>query len=315
VVTLLLDFDFKRISRHHIKAYILAVLSLCIGVILLYNTRTTFSVKNTVQQVIKPSELNYFFMYGSFLIQKLGFLLPLSFVGAVILSLKKPRVVLPIIFGILLFIYIICYRTQLFAFRYTIPILPFILLASAQAIAFPIELFLSTGRPSLKLVYAALFVVLSFFAVWHFQWNFIPCEKCYELGYTAPQPRWKDAFVLIKKRQERVKGSRPAIVSPYPMYYDIYLGSDFGQKLYIPISWTGYPGSVRWNPPYSEAIVIRDLSDMLDHYGYAILDNMALNTLAIPSIRHYFLNTRPNAIIPGKYPIYIWVLNGPRRKK
>jgi hypothetical protein len=46
--------------------------------------------------------------------------------------------------------------------------------------------------------------------------------------------------------------------------------------------------------------------------GYASLDNLALNNLPIPDIRQYFLNTKPNAIIPEKYPLYIWIIKPPR---
>jgi len=308
---------FRRRDVPGWQVCLIGVVTVGVGVLALFHVSTNFSLRQTLNELLQPPEMDYAGMYVRFLWIQLGLLLPISLLGAGLLGFRAPRLALPLIAGTALYMYVISYRTILFAHRYAIPIIPFLLLFAGTAVAQPADLMMSERRWR-KVVGSGLGVVALIVTLTQFGWRIIPCNS-YDLGYTAPQPRWREAFAMVSERESRnattLRAVEPAVVTPYPLFHDIYLGPDFGGKFYLPISWTGYPGEVRWNPTCTSAALVTDGSKFLKLRGYALLDDFGLRMLAVPEVQQYFLSTKPNAILPGKYPVYIWILDPDKRSE
>jgi len=224
------------------------------------------------------------------------------------------RVFLPIVMACLAYGYVISFRTWLFAFRYTLPILPFLLIFIAEIAIFS-EKWPDFAKKRLKMpkiwqkpLKNGFFVAFVALCVFSMHLTFRPKTEHW-LCYTAPQPRWKEAFALVLGRENRLHGPQNEIVtiSAFPMFHDIYLGSDCGRKYYLPISHTGYHNQIQRQAPYAQAETITSLDQLLSINGYLILDDFSLRMIADPAIRDYLTRHRYNAYLPGLFNTYVWI--------
>ncbi len=134
-------------------------------------------------------------------------------------------------------------------------------------------------------------------------------QAAYWLGNTAPQPDWRRAYDLVaaRHRASRDAGAALTVISPYPVLQDIYLGSPPESKFYIPISFSGLPGDVARHPPHTRATPVAHLESMPARAGYLLMDQMALAGIAEGRLAACLRSNAPDAIVNGKYPIFIWL--------
>lgn len=269
------------------------------------------ALMTAVLRMFRPSELNYSLMYGHFLLSQFGMLFPLAGLG-MLLALKKDwRSTIPLVVGVLLYFYVISCRMILFAFRYTLPIMPLLILFAAHALWAPTQLLPAKGLRR-RMAFAVSAVL-----VWGLAWVGVAVtvmpKREYRLGYTEPQPHWREAYAMIARRHKTLtaagKDTVPLnVISTFPVLHDIYLGEQIGAKFYIPCSLTGYPGDIQQNPPYTRAQVVNRWADLKGFRGYIVLDDLGLRMIADPIIRQRLANRRPNAFIPGEFRIWIWIV-------
>jgi hypothetical protein len=280
----------------------------------LFMMPTTFGLRMAFLDVLSARGTNYAGKYLSFLREEMGGMFYLAGAGIVLAMPRHWRRVLPLSVGLLAYFYVLSHRTMLFAFRYVFPLLPFLLLLAAWGIGFPIEWGRNRGR-WVRLGAVVGSALLMLVGCWGFRSTLVPQRK-YLLGYTEPQPDWRIAYAMILSRHQRMTAagrvSGPLrVVSALPMFHDIYLGPDVGEKYYLPISHTGYPGEIQWKPPYTTATVVGSLNQMTNLHGYVVLDDLGLRMLANREIWDYLTQRKPNAILPREFNVFIWLIGSP----
>jgi hypothetical protein len=250
--------------------------------------------------------------YVRFLADQMGPLLPLALMGMIIGAFARPGRFVPLAVGSLLHLVVISFVWPYFAFRYSFPLVAPLLAFAAVPVAAPFSRqACSRGRAMGR---ALLCVVLLAVSAVGADTTFVPKQR-YLLGFTEPQPEWRDAYDMIRERERRLRAAgRPeeeiVTVSAIPLFHDIYLGRNVGRKYYLPISFTGYPGAVARDEPYTTAATIRSLDELLAVRGYLILDDFGLRMLVNKDIRSYLAKTTPNAVLKHRYNVFVWILAG-----
>lgn len=303
-------------AGRHLRLVLLFLLVIVLISVPLFVVRSTFSIRATLENVLAGNSMNYAGQYLAFLWSQMNSLLFMAAFGALAASVRYFRWVFPLIAASLLFLLVISFRTPLFAFRYSLPIHCYLLALAGYGIYAAVDWFWKYGRAArIAALLIAAMLFISGFAQYEF--NIKPRGR-YMLGVTEPQPEWRDAYALIAERHQdmrRGKGADDAlcVVSAFPMFHDIYLDMERSVKYFLPISFTGYPGELQINPPYTTAFVIKNLDELLSINGYVILDDFGLRMLLNKEIRGYLSGKKPSAIIPGPFNVYIWLLGNERR--
>jgi len=259
----------------------------------------------TLSSLRQPSGQNYLFDYGGFLAFQFGKVLFWAPVGIFVALWKRPRTALPLVFTMACYLYIIGLRTTLFHFRYLLPVLPF--LAAFAAFGFTS---LMKRLLSLKSLIAAAAAValpaLFFLSVLSGQFQLFP-KGGYVLGYTAPQPEWRAAYRWIVGRGG---GGKPATLSTFPMWHDIYLGDRGGEKYFLPFSLSGLSRHFRETPQYSRAVVVREADELKEVVGFAVFDDFSLAMVDNAAVRSRLLERAAAAVFesPEGYQVSVWKL-------
>jgi len=262
----------------------------------------------TFGDVWKPSETNYAWLYFDYLDEQLGSLLFLAPIGGLIMVMLRPRWGIPLAVGALSYFVVIAWRTQLFAFRYTFPLMWILILFAACALAFPVEALWKRASKAARIASLAsaaggLVVLLSA------HWTLVPKVE-YWLGFTEPQPKWASGYGLIAEHYDKLQvldGEQRGlnIISSFPFLNGIYLRGRSVQSYYIPVSHTGYPGELQAQSPYVPAPVVgADDLDRID--GYLILDDMAWRMMGNAQMVEYLDKHKPSVVIKDRFNLYIW---------
>jgi hypothetical protein len=159
------------------------------------------------------------------------------------------------------------------------------------------------------LVAAAAAVVLPalfFMSAFTGQFQILPKEG-YVLGYTAPQPEWREAYRWIEGRSGK---SRPATLSTFPMWHDIYLGAKGGEKYFLPFSLSGHEKHLREGPHYSRAKIVKGPDELREIEGFAVFDDFSFTMIENDAVRERFAEKEPAAYFksPEGYELYVWKL-------
>lgn len=270
----------------------------------------------TMRELLAPSMTNYSSGYAQFLWQGLGAVLCAAILGGVMSLFNHGRLTTAMIFGIGIYLYVIVFQTQLFAARYLLPIVPALILLASYVVAVPTELAKRYGGASTaKTIVVGIVTTGLWLAIILNSPIRLTPETNFYLDYTAPQAKWREAYALIKQREEtRIasgyvdRSQAYRTLSAIPIFHDIYLGSDVGEKRYMPVTFTGRPGDVQMAAAYTAAITVKSLEELKQTRGYAVLDDFSLRMAGEPSMRSYLASNRPNAIVPGPNNLYIWIL-------
>jgi hypothetical protein len=250
-------------------------------------------------------------MYAGFLVIQLGLLFVLFWVGTIIALLTNPSRSGGLLAGAAAYALFISFRTPLFGFRYILPILPVVIAFAAWAITYPLPARWTAGWRSTAGTALAVFFLVAGISWAQITWR--PTGD-YWLGYTEPQPPWREAYAWIEEDFARRSPESPvagglAVVSAFPFMDAEYLRRTPHRRRYFPVSHTGLPDSVQSNPPYATAETVRSRRDLARLAGaYVILDDFGLRMLANPRIRDFLDATPPTKTFPGSYPLRVWRL-------
>ena len=298
----------KDLAEKHGRQLAIIASVFMIGFAVMMILPTTAGLRETIRGIATPSEMNYSWMYITFLWDELGFLLPMAVIGMLWTCFLRPRIAIPMTMAVLFYFMTISYRTILFAHRYSLPLWPFLLLFAASVWWSPFQISL-TGKGIRRFITLVTGLGLSGGILLAGNFAFAP-KAHFMIDYTSPQPRWDDAFAMIANRSQHITKASGVIhiVTAFPILQDVYMADMETAKYYLPISHTGYPGEVQLEAPYTLAETINDIDRLLSLNGYVVLDDLGLRMLHNVQIKNYLMNKRPNAIIPGNFPAYIWLL-------
>jgi hypothetical protein len=297
------------------KRFLLAaVLFGCVSaVMLLIPSHSNIAV--VVTGLLSASNMNYAIHYGVFLFREMGIILPLGVLGMILASVFWPRKAIPLALSVAAYFLAISFMWQYFSFRYAFPLFApfFIFAATPFAILFE-KVWLH--KPRLRVIGLGFCAIFFWVSIVSGKVTFTPIER-YMLGYTEPQPEWKDAYDLIVNREKearRLGVDSPGFVtvSALPLFHDVYIGPKIGKKYYLPLSFTGHPKDLAGVESYTAAYTVRSVDDLLGIKGYLILDDFGLRMLANKDIQKYLLNRTPNAVLKHEYNVFIWLLDGKR---
>lgn len=262
------------------------------------------SMDDTIRDLLRPAETNYVADYWRYLIREYGWMLFFCPLAVLCPWRKSGGFAASLLLASILFFALLSLRTWLFAHRYIF------ILSPVVVILFSLGVWncLSLLRSRRCLVNSAAVIVLILLLV-HGQLSLRP-RKEYDLGFTAPTPPWKEAFALVEDRHHSVAQNAESIsiISAYPALTDIYLDGNQAAKYYIPINYSGHPNDVWGNPPYTTAVIVANVRELMELDAYVMLDDFALRMIADEGIRNYFATHTPNAIVRSSYNIYIWIL-------
>ncbi|NCD34146.1 MAG: phospholipid carrier-dependent glycosyltransferase [Spartobacteria bacterium] len=300
-------------TQHPKNAWIKLTVYILTGTVALFLLLKTQTGLAALKGITASGHINYLSSYATFYTPQFGLCTGIFVaVGLLALLIKQPRATLLVLLPALAYAYVVCFRTDLFAFRYLFPIyfIPFMAL-SAPLLLLPSWI---TRHPARHMVLWTGYSILLAFCFQSAQWR---PESTVTLGYSAPQPDWKTAYELILERQEKMK-ARGMIapdatfdtISALPMLEELYLGNQLREKFYLPVTHSGLPTDQQWNAPYSRATTLLSLDELLQKEGYLILDNFGLQMMLNEDIKTYLTRRKPNALVQGDtYNVYIWVLS------
>jgi len=260
---------------------------------------------DSVRSLRRPSGENYLYDYGGFLAFQLGYTLLWLPIGIFAALWKRSRLALPLLFAAGCYVYVISLRTTLFHYRYLLPVLPFFI----SFIALGFTSFMRRLMSIRGLIAAAAAVILPalfFMSAFSGQFQIFP-KGGYVLGYTAPQPEWREAYRWIDSRSG---GGRPATLSTFPMWHDIYLGAKGGEKYFLPFSLSGHDRHVRETPHYSRATIVEGPDELKGIEGFAVFDDFSFSMIENDAVRQRLEEKEPAAYFksPEGYQLYIWKL-------
>ncbi len=292
----------------HKRLVILSCIVGAAGFGIVVGMRSNSSLLALAGQLSESAGTNYVLSYVRFLWQELGLFLPLSAAGILAGMLSRPRAVFPLAISAVAFFSLIALKTPLFAYRYVLPIFPFIILFGVGGCWSPWLLFRERWprlRPAFTLVSMLIFAVSLFFSDVAFRFR-----ERYVIDPTAPQPRWREAYATIRARENHIaRSARPTLLSAFPFMDAIYMEGVSYEAGYLPVSHTGRPNEMLESPPYCPARIFHSTAEFHDRRGYVIVDDMALRMLASSEIKDCLLQHRPSVIIDGPSRIYIWLID------
>jgi len=265
----------------------------------LFTINSGSSLAEAVENARQQFNFDYSLNYLKFLFIQLGIFLPVGVIGFFASAWKrKQQYILAIAISVVIYFLLISFRNSLFHFRYILPIVPFIIVFVAYALDQLFELLKKYHITSS--VFAGV-IIIAIMASWGF--NFLPKDE-YVLGRTAPQPDWKTGYEWITNDA----GDEEIVtISTYPVFHDIYLGKDKGEKYYLAFEGFGYPGKVLEKSRYARSELISTLEELNQKKGYLILDDFGFRMLWDKEIRDY-LNILKPVIFEGQYKLMVWKL-------
>ncbi|MBU0577667.1 glycosyltransferase family 39 protein [Patescibacteria group bacterium] len=292
---------FIKWIKKNIKLFIGLTLIFGIFVFALFTVKSGSSLMNAFENVIDSSGMDYSFSYLQFLSLQFGLFFPIGIAGFFMLSWqKKWKYMLAISIGVIVYYLSISFQNKLLHFRYLLPIIPFLLIY----IACPIDQLFESIKKRHKAFSIGLGVILVAAMISVGQFNML-AKDAYYLGNTAPQPNWEAGWEWIKNDA----GENEIItISTFPMFHDIYIGKEVGEKYFLPFSMTGLPGSYYKKAPYSQAETIGNLDEFKEIEGYVILDDLGYRMLRGQEIKGYLNSLTPVFTDRGAFDITIWKL-------
>lgn len=251
-------------------------------------------------------------VYSDYLFRQLAGFLFLAIMGAAVLLVRTPQIGGLLVLCCLAYFGVISFKSHLFAFRYLLPLVPFICIFAAVPFSWLSKVHRANrSRSSLAL----LCLLLGGFGLWGVfsaKLSLWPPASS-EVDVTVPRPDWRMAAALIRNREMQVQSKhrdRIAVASALPTVVDAYLEDVGVENFYLPINMTGYPGEDLWVSYYAKAEVIRNIEQLQNLKGYLLMDDFSLQSLLDPALMAALAGWPPDAIISGDFPIYIWILDG-----
>lgn len=263
-----------------------------------------------------PYKTNYVSLYTRVLMTSFGISgLLFAVFGAVAGLVLQPKMAIPLVVTCGVFFPVVSVRMWLFADRYIFPIQAIMVIFISSGLAWSSNFLgkLAGKRFGKVLSGLACCLLLTLFIL-DSNATVRPAGE-YWLGHTAPQPDWRTGFILVRNRHTLAGAHQQQlnVVSPYPVLHDVYLGASTGIKYYLPISFCGTPNSVQWNAPHSQAFPIGSLAELKEIDGYLMMDEMALRMIGCALISSYLQSTGPDAIVGGRFPLFIWLLRNEKQ--
>ena len=281
----------------------------CVGFAALFSHATSPLIMHDVSsRGIHPGSWEYLKAYAYFLCSQLKFVLPFALLGFGYALIKHTRYA--VVLGLAVVVYLIVTASNfiLFHFRYTLPIVPYLLVFAGLGFHVLYRACLPANSIPRKAGWAGVTLLL-LLAIGTAEFQFRP-KRVYYLGPTAPQPEWKRAYEIIRHAIEQcVPEKQTAItVSTFPMFHDFYLKRFNGQKFFLPYSPSGYPGHSRSQPGFSQATVITSLQELNEIRGYLVLDLFGIRRLLNKDIKACLNRFKPDTFVdgPGQFDIFIW---------
>jgi len=306
-----------RWIRHHVCfAITWLILSLGAAALLLFGPVINSNFVTSFSDFLADTHQNYSKAYLSFLNGQLNGLLIWVPVGALLAVWKRPRFSIPLVITVCAYFYVISTRNILFHFRYTLPLICFLLMFAAHAYSFLFERCFSSRSMLLKS--GTVFLTILFLScVSGARFQYLPARR-YRLGFTAPQPDWRQAYKWIESSHGDGDGSDDPIVtvSNFPMFHDFYLGKSTGMKYFLPFSLSGYPNEFREKPQYSKARLICSLDELTQLDCHVVLDDFGLRMLKNKQIRDFLLRRQPDRRVcaPQGFDVFVWRLSADTHK-
>lgn len=292
-----------------VMLYFGGVMSLGVVALSFAASGSNSSLMQTLRDFFRSYGTNYWMPYVSHLWLEYYWLLLL--IPFSMMVRDRPRFKLAVVtLGVgLLFLYVISFRTWLFAHRYAFSLSPLIVIISALGIH-RIRDFFQPPKGARLVFICGIWLLL-----WSHPSIILRPQPFDDLGSTAPTPPWGEGFQLALDRHLGFVGDKGplSVVSSCPSVAQVYLREVTHNRYYLPISFSGHPLDVWHHSPFTTATTVGSLADLLELDGYLVLDDMALRLLVDSEIRDWLADHPPNAIIQSKYPVYIWVL--PRKNQ
>jgi len=239
------------------------------------------------------------FLYGQF-----RAVLVWAALGAAWGSIRQPRWAVPLLAGFGAYLALLSFRTDLFHFRYMLPILFIPPLFAGFAVAEALR-FLRHWRGTVAAIAIALTLALFAGSVAHgrFQWK---PEEVHDLGPTEPQSPWAEAYHWLATHAP----ADAVTISTFPMFHDLYRGSTNGEKWFLPFSPSGNPADLAATSRYAVARNIESLVQLRAIEGVIVLDRFGLTMLQNEEIRDWLLRMPPVHVEPGtrNNHVFIWRL-------
>lgn len=239
------------------------------------------------------------FLYGQF-----RSVLVWAALGAAWGAIRQPRWTVPLLAGFGAYLALLSFRTDLFHFRYMLPILFIPPLFAGFAVAEALR-FLCHRRGTVAAIGIALTLALFAGSVAHgrFQWK---PEAVHDLGPTEPQSPWAEAYRWLASHAP----ADVVTISTFPMFHDLYRGSTNGEKWFLPFSPSGNPADLAATSRYAAARNIESLTQLRIIEGVIVLDRFGLAMLQNAEIRDWLLQVPPVHVEPGtrNNHVFIWRL-------
>lgn len=255
------------------------------------------------EMTVEPSKPTFAKAYAGVVINFWQWNLIWLCIGTAGLLITKFRIFAPIALGVLAYGYVLSEKTDLFHFRYLLPVLPFVHVAVASGPVLLIRGWLARhpGKKLFPVVMASLFVWSSSTQ----NLNFTP-EGTYRLGPTAPQPDWQAAMHWIRGQHPH-----PVTIMALPVFHDIYIGEANGTKYFLPFSFSGRQGHWQEKAPYTKAETIWSFEDAVNAGGFIVLDNFSFQRLKNEEWRFALKQIKPSYLAPDA-SVAVWKLSAPR---
>jgi len=265
--------------------------------LLLINSDSSLAsaAKNAASNINMDYSLNYI----RFLFLQFGVFLPIGVIGFFLLAWqKKWKYLLAITISAVIYFLLISFRNDLFHLRYILPIIPFVFIFIAYALD---QLYERLKKYNIAVLSATGLIVFAIAFTGEF--NFLP-KDIYYLDPTAPQPDWKAGYEWIVNDAQ---SDKIITISTYPVFHDIYIGREKGEKYFLPFSFSGMPDSIEEKPAYTKAEPIKSIAELKEKKGYLILDEFGFRMLSDQNIKNY-LNTIAPVVFEGPFKLMVWKL-------
>lgn len=286
------------------------------GLALLLWVPSHSNIGNFIARIFATSGENYILPYALFMYDELGVVLFAGLIGACLSWSRAPRKAYPLVLTSLVFFLLVALRWRYLAFRYMLPLFVPLLAFASGFFGWCIEWARKSGARIASL--AACGAVLAGFHMYADRLVLRP-RSAYGLDGTVPQPDWRQAYAIV---QEHYQGSscrassELRTISAVPLFHDIYLGPETGQKYYLPISFTGIKAEVAGLDPYVQALPLLSLDALLETGGYLILDDFSMDRIDCAHTRKWVKETRPDVAIVrgGEDGVFVWFPRKPPRQ-
>lgn len=262
-------------------------------------------MRETVSGLTPAGGSRYALPYARFLLGEFGFLLAWAALGAAAAAPRVPFLALTAAGGG--YLVVLSAATVLFHYRYLLPLAPLLHVLAAAGLE---TLWQRVPRPA-GLPRALLPALLVGSFLLSLPWTRLEAlpKGRHDLDDTAPQPAWREAYAWVRENHRRIGagGEGPVTISAFPMFHDLYLGPQTGDKYFLPFSPSGRSGDVWAEARYSRAHTLQPGRGLPEREGYVILDDFAFRMLEDQELAA-MLRDRGAVLIPspGGWNTYIW---------